>query len=362
MALPTSAEKTWLPILEIIDNKGKGYSTNFTGIYSIFIQKLNLSKLEIEAEIEENTFAIKEILKIGRDTLLENGWLNGSATSFEISKKGKALLKFCFSKKISDLSELPFDILLEYMGYDLVKRKKTITINEIEYTTKGWDRKVFKFAEQFNNKVKIAKKEIVQPTLFDSNISVKSNNVKTNKSVKESVKELIISYENQLKKELLERLKKIDPFDFEKIATDIICDVVYGKITPDFRNDVAKYTKGSGDGGIDGIVIKNDKYGSKTYYIQTKRWTSNSIGSPEIDSFFAALSKKNAKDGIFITTSTFSKPALSTIKEFEEMKNITIFPINGEKLVELILENEIGIITERFEMKEIDASFFKAKK
>lgn len=363
MALPTSFDFIWLPILEIVDSKGKGHSTNFTGIYLPFIQELKLRNDEIEAQIEENVFAIKEILKIGRDGLLGAGWLKGTTNSFEISKEGKNLIKFARLNKINDLSNLPIGLSSSYYEYILEKRKGTIIVNEIEYTVKGWERKVFKFAEDFNSnfgqKNKTISARTGQPALFDN----KETPVKTNKNVKELIKELIDTHESLLKKELLDKLKKIDPFQFEEIATNFVCDFVYEKITPEFRKEIANTTKKTGDGGIDGIVVKKDKYGSgKTYFIQAKRW-ANTVGSPEIDSFFAALSKRRANDGLFITTSTFSKPALDTIREFEEIKNVKIIPIDGAELIKMMLEHEIGIKTHNnFKYREIEESYFGIKK
>ncbi|MFN3850687.1 MAG: restriction endonuclease [Spirosomataceae bacterium] len=366
MALPTSFDNICLPILEIVENKGKGHTTNFTGIYSPFIQKLKLKDAEIEAQIEENVFAVKEILKIGRDGLLGAGWLKGSTSSFEISKSGINLLKYARSNKISDLSELPFELSNSYYDYILEKRKGTITINEIEYTIKGWERKVYKFVEEFNKnpmkQSKLISAHLVKQPLFD-NFEGKEITKKTSKGTKELIKELIDNHESSLKKELLEKLKRMDPFHFEEIATNFVCDFIYDKVTPELKKKIAETTKKTGDGGIDGVVVKKDKYGTeKKYFIQAKRWV-NTVGSPEIDSFFAALSRKGANDGLFITTSTFSKPARDTIKEFEEIKNVKIIPIDGEVLINMMLEHEIGIKTHNiFKYREIEEGYFNLKK
>lgn len=49
---------------------------------------------------------------------------------------------------------------------------------------------------------------------------------------------------------------------------------------------------GSRDEGIDGI-IKEDRLGLDTIYVQAKRW-ANSIGSPEIQKFVGALHGQKA--------------------------------------------------------------------
>jgi restriction endonuclease Mrr len=356
MALPTSFENLCLPFLEIIENKGRGHSTNFAGIYSNISQKLNLNKSEIDAEIEENIFAVKEMLKLVRDSLLGAGWLKGNATSFELSTKGRAFLKLGKAQKVFDFSTIDFDVIYDYYKYQ-DNRTFNVTVNEIEYTAKGWERKVFKFAEDFNLKSKIQKiktsnKELLESTKIDNEIP------KTKKNLNETICELNENNDLQIKKDLLNKLKSIGPFEFEKLTVNVVCFCLYGEITDELIKEVAKVTKKTGDGGIDGIVIQNNKMGERTYYIQAKKYTGGSVGSKEIDSFFAALSRKGASDGLLITTSTFSKPALETIKEFKEKAKVKIKAINGEELVELMLEHKIGTTHIMIKLKEIDDSYF----
>jgi len=62
----------------------------------------------------------------------------------------------------------------------------------------------------------------------------------------------------------------------------------------------------SGDGGVDG-VIKEDKLGLDSIYVQAKRWKDgNSVGRPEVQQFMGALVGKGARKGIFITASAFT--------------------------------------------------------
>jgi len=61
----------------------------------------------------------------------------------------------------------------------------------------------------------------------------------------------------------------------------------------------------TGDEGIDGM-IKEDRLGLDTIYIQAKRW-NDVVGRPELQKFVGALAGQGAKKGIFITTSKFSE-------------------------------------------------------
>ncbi len=75
------------------------------------------------------------------------------------------------------------------------------------------------------------------------------------------------SIEKQVKNELLEKLKEIDPYYFEKVVLQLLNKMGYG----DFIE-----TSKSGDGGIDGI-INEDKLGLAKIYIQAKRYNENKV-------------------------------------------------------------------------------------
>ncbi|HBN04792.1 MAG TPA: restriction endonuclease, partial [Bacteroidales bacterium] len=104
--------------------------------------------------------------------------------------------------------------------------------------------------------------------------------------------------ENQVKTELLEKLKEIDPYYFEKVILILLKKMGYG----DFVE-----TSKSGDGGIDGI-INEDKLGLEKIYTQAKRYNENKVRENDIRNFIGAMSGDTSK-GVFITTSTFDENA-----------------------------------------------------
>lgn len=65
--------------------------------------------------------------------------------------------------------------------------------------------------------------------------------------------------------------------------------------------------KSGADGGIDGI-IDEDELGLSQIYVQAKSW-QGTVSRPEIQKFVGAISDKQTKKGVFITTSKFSKEA-----------------------------------------------------
>jgi len=110
----------------------------------------------------------------------------------------------------------------------------------------------------------------------------------------------------------------------------------------------------SGDAGIDGI-IKEDKLGLDAIYIHAKRW-DDTVGRPEIQKFVGALDGQKARKGIFINTSTFSKDAI----EYAKNTSVKVVIIDGERLTELIMENNLGVTTTQvYEIKRIDTDCFE---
>ena len=112
-------------------------------------------------------------------------------------------------------------------------------------------------------------------------------------------------------------------------------------------------TSKSGDGGIDGI-IKEDKLGLDKIYIQAKRYGENKVREKDIRNFVGAMSGDTSK-GIFVTTSTFHDGAIRKAHDAHH----TIILINGNKLVDLLHEFNIGVqIKSTYEIKEMDLDFF----
>lgn len=151
--------------------------------------------------------------------------------------------------------------------------------------------------------------------------------------------------EQELKAELLERLKTIDPFYFEKVILVLLKKMGYG----DFIE-----TKKTGDGGIDGI-INQDQLGLSKIYIQAKRYAENKVREKDIRNFIGAMSG-DTTNGVFVTTSSFDDAAVVKAKEAHHK----IILIDGYKLVDLMYQFGVGVqTTNTYEMKEVDEDFFE---
>lgn len=149
--------------------------------------------------------------------------------------------------------------------------------------------------------------------------------------------------------EILQKLKSCSPSFFERLVVEVIVKMGYGGT----RQDAGKAIGKAGDGGIDGI-IKEDKLGLDTIYIQAKRW-ENTVGRPEIQKFVGALTGQRAKKGLFISTSNYSSDAMDYVSRVDTK----IVLIDGETLAQLMIDHNVGVSTiATYELKKIDSDYF----
>ena len=134
----------------------------------------------------------------------------------------------------------------------------------------------------------------------------------------------------ELKKVLLDKLKKMNPYDFERLVAKLL--VALGFVS-------VKQQGGSGDGGRD-VTAKYLINGVITHdvIVQCKRY-ENKVSSPDMQKFNGTLSGRNAM-GLFVTTSDFSAEAK---KEAERPGTASIQLIDGPKLVQLMIDTGVGI-------------------
>ena len=167
----------------------------------------------------------------------------------------------------------------------------------------------------------------------------------------EIVEKLIEKRNNEVKIELLNKLRETDPIFFEKLVVKLLDAMGYSG-----KNGNVKVTPQSNDGGIDGI-INQDPLGTSTVYLQVKRYAEkNIIGRPAIQAFFGALASVNAGRGVFITTSSYSRGAL----DFARNQGIVL--IDGIQLTELMLEYKVGIeTTKEYKVYQINYDDFESE-
>ena len=114
----------------------------------------------------------------------------------------------------------------------------------------------------------------------------------------------------------LEELLTMNPYEFESVVADYFRSAGYSVMQ----------TKRSNDGGKDLVMHK----GTDTYYVEVKRYAkSNTIQRPLIQKLVGACHPVGAK-GIFVTTSIFSKGAIT------EAYRSNIRLIDGNEFIKLL--------------------------
>ena len=149
--------------------------------------------------------------------------------------------------------------------------------------------------------------------------------------------------------ELRDLIAAMSPAAFEQLVIDVLAAMGYGGPQDDAGIVVGR----SGDEGIDG-VIKEDRLGLETIYVQAKRW-QGSVGRPEIQRFAGALQGQRARKGVFITSSSFTADA----RLYAGTIQATIVLVDGAQLADYMIDHNVGVNTaKRFEIKRVDSDYF----
>ncbi len=147
------------------------------------------------------------------------------------------------------------------------------------------------------------------------------------------------------KNTLLEILKGMEGYAFERLCKRLLRESGFIEVTN---------SKKGADGGIDGTGILRVNLVSFKICFQCKCWTDNSVRAKEIRDFRGALDMGIDK-GLFITTNSFTKPAKD---EAETAGKMIIDLIDGERLCDLLKENNLGVQTEMVENISVTPEWF----
>jgi len=145
--------------------------------------------------------------------------------------------------------------------------------------------------------------------------------------------------------ELLEVLKRMDPYAFERLSQRILRESGFVKV---------QVTGKSGDGGIDGVGLLRMNLVSFQVMFQCKRY-KGSVSSPTVRDFRGAMTGRAAK-GLIITTGTFTAEA-----KREAVRNgaPAIDLIDGDGLCDILKNLNLGVETKMIEEVSINEGFFE---
>jgi len=172
----------------------------------------------------------------------------------------------------------------------------------------------------------------------------------TEKTPEEILESAYLNIRQVLAQEILARILGCSPTFFEQLVVELLVKMGYGGS----RKDAGERIGQSGDGGIDGI-IKEDRLGLDTIFIQAKRW-QGSVGRPEIQKFVGALQGQRANKGVFITTSSFTADATDYVSRIDTK----VVLIDGKLLSSLMMDFDVGVsLSASYVVKRIDSDYFE---
>lgn len=159
------------------------------------------------------------------------------------------------------------------------------------------------------------------------------------------------SINDDLAADILQKTMEVSSQFFEQLVLDLLLHMGYGGN----NKEMAVVTPASHDNGVDGI-IPEDALGLDKIYIQAKRYKETTVDKTEIQQFIGALDEQKASKGVFITTSTFTKGAITTANK--ATKKIVL--INGRELANYMIEYNVGVSDKRvYKIKKIDSDYFE---
>ena len=152
----------------------------------------------------------------------------------------------------------------------------------------------------------------------------------------------IEQHNETIRKKLLAQLRQIDPIEFEALVGRLLIAIGFADV---------EITSRSNDGGIDvrGTLIVGDAIRVRMA-VQVKRWKQN-VQAPEVQRVRGSLGPH--EHGLIIATSDFGAGARD---EAERANVVPIGLMNGKQLVALLIEHDIGVHRNSYDLIELGES------
>ena len=151
----------------------------------------------------------------------------------------------------------------------------------------------------------------------------------------------IEQHNNEARKQLHDRLQSMHAKDFEELIGQLLGAIGFENVT------VTNY---SGDHGIDvrGTLVVGDVI-RVNMAVQVKKWKKgDNVHSPDVQRVRGSLGTHD--QGLIITTSDFSPGA---VEEAKRLNAVPVALMNGEQLVALLVEHNIGVHRTPYELIEL---------
>ena len=151
--------------------------------------------------------------------------------------------------------------------------------------------------------------------------------------------------EESVRASLLELLLEMDPFAFEHLVKRLLEEMGYQNV---------EVTRRIGDGGVDVVADIELGITSVREVVQAKKHRKN-IQRKVLDALRGSLHRFDAVRGTVIATSQFSSGAR---KAAFERGAAPITLVDGDKLIDLLIEHGIGVRKRTLEVLALDADVF----
>lgn len=155
------------------------------------------------------------------------------------------------------------------------------------------------------------------------------------------IRRLAREREAAVRRELLDHLREMDPKAFEDLVARLLEEMDYQNV---------KVTAQSGDGGVDVTAEIELGVTSVVEVVQAKRH-KRTVQRKDLDALRGSLYRFNAVRGTIVATTSFAKGAIEAAFA-QGAAPITL--IDGEKLLDLLIEHEIGVSKTTIELLSLD--------
>ncbi|MGB4596285.1 MAG: restriction endonuclease [Anaerolineaceae bacterium] len=164
--------------------------------------------------------------------------------------------------------------------------------------------------------------------------------------VPKTIRQQIVTMQKEMKTTLLKRIQAMPPKNFELLIQRLLDEMGFEE------TDTTQY---SNDGGVDVHgVLRGNSLAVIKLAIQAKRW-GHKIGSPIVRNLRGSLRVADNEQGLLITSGDFSPDAK---KESTSIGKTPIRLLNGEELVDLLIDYKVGISEEAYSIPVIDVEYW----
>ena len=154
------------------------------------------------------------------------------------------------------------------------------------------------------------------------------------------------SIENQVRKEIRKILLRMDPQKFEELIKILLDEMGFEETgTTSYSNDKGVDVRG---------VLRSNPLSEVKIAIQAKRWSKN-VGSSVVRDLRGSLRVADSEQGLIITPSNFTSEAK---KDSTSVGKTPIRLIDGDQLVDLLIQYKIGVQLEEYILPTIDNEYW----